>query len=520
MADVDVVVVGAGHNGLIAAAYLARAGMRVTVLERRANLGGAAGTVELWPGHRVDVGASAHVVFKQTGIAEELGLAEHGLEYLEFDPLYVALFPDGTAIHFWRDLDRTCESIARLSPVDAVAYRRFVQTWAPVAPLFLDLFSSPASVSGAAARVLAQLRRGGPGVFDLLGGLASSPRALLAKHFHDPRLQAALAFSAAQTGVPIDTAGSGATLLWWAMGHAWGNPAPRGGSGALADALHRKLAALGATVLPGQAARAVRRTAEGVEVDTDAGTLGARAVVMATHLRTTLDLLGDALPARAAARLRAVPLGNGCGVTLHLATEGLPDYPALPDGGADAHRAVQLFCPSPAHLDRAYADFLSGRPAREPAVAITSASAFDATRAPPGRHVLSLWAQWYPYALADGRRWDDIADAEAERILDAVGAYAPGLRASIRERRFSSPVTIERDLDLARANLMHLPMTPDRLLTSRPARGYAQHRLAPRIYLTGASTHPGGGVIGASGRLAAAAVLHDLRGPGAALEGA
>ncbi|MDB4929674.1 MAG: dependent oxidoreductase, partial [Myxococcaceae bacterium] len=507
MADVDVIVVGAGHNGLIAAAYLARAGMRVAVLERRANLGGAAGTVELWPGHRVDVGASAHVVFKQTGIAEDLGLAEHGLEYLEFDPQYVAQFPDGTAIHFWRDLDRTCESIARLSPGDAEAYRRFVHTWAPVGPFFLDLFSSPASVSGAAARVWAQLRRGGPGAVELLAGLASSPRALLDKYFRDPRLRAALAFSAAQTGVPTNTAGAGATVLWRAMGHAWGNPTPRGGSGALAEALHRKLASLGATVLPAQPARAVRVTAEGVEVDTDAGTLGARAVVMATHLTTTLDLLGDALPARTAARLRAVPLGNGCGVTLHLATGALPDYPALPDGGAAAHRAVQVFCPSPEHLDRAYEDFLAGRPAREPAVAITSPSAFDATRAPPGRHVLSLWAQWYPYALADGRRWDDIADAEAERILDAVAAYAPGLRASIRERSFGSPVVIERDLDLARANLMHLPMTPDRLLTSRPVRGYARHRLAPRVYVTGASTHPGGGVIGTSGRLAADAVL-------------
>ncbi len=516
MADYDVVVVGAGHNGLIAAAYLARAGLRVAVLERRSNLGGAAGTIELWPRHRADLGASAHVVFKQTGIAEELGLAEHGLEYLEFDPMYVAMFPDGTAIQFWRDLDRTCESIARVSPEDAEAYRRFVRTWAPVAPLFLDLFTSPASLPAAAGHLWAQLRRGGPGAIELVTGLASSPRALLRRYFRDPRLQAALAFSAAQTGVPTDTAGAGATLLWWAMSHAWGNPAPRGGSGALADALDRKLAALGATVLPGEPARNVRRTADGVEVITDGGALSARAVVMATHLKTTLRLLGDALPARASARLGSVPLGNGCGVTLHLATDGLPTYPALPDGGADAHRAVQLFCPSPDHLDRAHADFLAGRPAREPAVAITSATAFDPTRAPPGRHVLALWAQWYPYALADGRAWEDIADSETERILDVVAAYAPGLRASIRERRFSSPVAMERELDLARANLMHLPMTPDRLLTSRPAWGYADYRLAPRIYATGASTHPGGGVMGVSGRLAAAAVLRDLRGADAA----
>jgi phytoene dehydrogenase-like protein len=515
VADYDVVVVGAGHNGLVAAAYLAREGLRVAVLERRANLGGAAGTVELWPGHRVDVGASAHVVFKQTGIAEELGLAAHGLEYLEFDPMYVALFPDGTALHFWRDLDRTCASIARVSPEDAERYRRFVHTWAPAAPFFLDLFTAPASLPAAAGHVWAQLRRGRPDAFELLTGLASSPAAVLRRYFRDPRLQAALAFSSAQTGVPADTPGAGATLLWWAMGHAWGNPAPRGGSGALADALHRKLTTLGATVFPGQPARRVQRTVDDITIDTSGGTLSARAVVMATHLKTSLALLGDTIPARAAARLAAVPLGNGCGVTLHLATDALPAYPALPDGGAAAHGAVQQFCPSPEHLAAAYADFRAGRPARAPAVALTSATAFDPTRAPPGRHVLALWAQWYPYALADGRAWDDIAEEEADRILDAVAAYAPGLRASIRARHFGSPVVLERDLDLARANLMHLPMTPERLLTSRPAWGYADYRLAPRVYLTGASTHPGGGVMGVSGRLAARAVLHDLGAPAA-----
>ena len=513
MPDYDVVVVGAGHNGLVAAAYLARAGQRVAVLERAANLGGAAGTVERWPGHQVDVGASAHVVFKQTGIAEDLGLAEHGLEYLEFDPMYVALFPDGTAIEFWRDLDRTVESIARTSPHDAEAYRRFVHLWAPVAPLFLDLFTSPASISAAAGHFWAQLQRGGPGAVALMAGLASSPRAILRKHFRDPRLQGALAFSAAQTGVPSDAAGSGATLLWWAMGHAWGNPTPRGGSGMLAVALQRKIESLGGVVLAGQPASGVRRTDEGVEVDVDGGTISARAVVMATHLRTSLRLLGDALPARAAARLGAVPLGNGCGVTMHLATDGLPAYPALPDGGDNAHRGVQFLCPSPDHLDAAHSDYLAGRPAQAPAIAITSASAFDPSRAPPGRHVLALWAQWYPYALADGQRWDDIADREAERIIDVVAGYAPGLRASIRHQHFSSPVAMERTLDLAHANLMHLPMTPDRLYVSRPARGYADYRLAPRIYACGASTHPGGGVMGTSGRLAAAVVLEDLGGP-------
>lgn len=234
MADFDTIVVGAGHNGLIAAAFLAREGLRVAVLERRANVGGAAGTIELWPGHRVDVGAATHLVFRQTGIAEELGLEEHGLTYLEFDPQFVAHFPDGTVIHFWRDLDRTCESIARLSRHDADAYRRFVNTWAPVAPLFLDLFASPPSVCGTAGRLWRHLHSEGPHIVELLAGFASSPRARLVKYFIDPRVRAALAFPAAQTGVPSDTAGAEATVLWRAMSHAWGNPAPRGGSGALA----------------------------------------------------------------------------------------------------------------------------------------------------------------------------------------------------------------------------------------------------------------------------------------------
>lgn len=123
---------------------------------------------------------------------------------------------------------------------------------------------------------------------------------------------------------------------------------------------------------------------------------------------------------------------------------------------------------------------------------------------------MQLWAQWHPYALAGGRDWSELAETEAERILDVVSAHMPGLRDTIRARRFTSPVTLERELGLVRANLMHLPMTPDRLYALRPARGYTDYRLAPRIYLTGASTHPGGGIMGVSGRLAAQAVLEDL----------
>jgi phytoene dehydrogenase-like protein len=512
LADYDVVVVGGGHNGLIAAAYLAREGLRVAVIERKTVLGGAAATTELWPGHHADVGAASHVVFKQTGIAEDLGLAEHGLQYLDFDPMYVALEPGGPGIHFWRDLDRTCESIAAVSPEDAEAYRRFVQTWAPVAPFFLDLFTASPSVTGAAGHFWAQLRRGGPGVVELLAGLASSPAALVRKHFRHPLVQATLAFASAQTGLPTGTAGAGGALVWWAMSHAWGHPAPRGGSGALAEALHRKLVSLGGRVFPGQPARSVKRAADGVVVETDDGPVGAHAVVMATHLRTTLRLLGDTIPARASGRLGAVPLGNGAGVKLHLVTDRLPAFPGIPDGGAAAHRGIQQICPSLEHLERGYADFLAGRPAREPALAMTSPSAFDPTRAPSGRHVLGVWAQWYPYALADGQRWDDIREAQTERILDTIESCSPGFRGTIRELRFDSPLDLERDLDLPHANIMHLPMTPDRLMTSRPARGYASYRLAPGVYVTGASTHPGGGVIGASGRLAAAAVLHDLTG--------
>lgn len=357
MPDVDVVVVGGGHNGLVAAAYLARGGLSVAVLERRVELGGAAGSHEVWPGHRVDAGAAAHIVFCQTGIAQDLGLAAHGLEYLTFDPMYVAFLRDGSTIEFWRDLDRTCASIARISPPDAESYRRFVQTWAPAAPLLLDLFASPASIPAAAAHFWTQLGRRGPGVVELLRGFASSPVALVRRLFRDPRVQAPLLFSAAQTGVPPGAAGGGATLLWIAMSHHWGIPAPRGGSGMLAEALRSKILALGGRVAAGLPARAVRAAPDGVLVETDDGPIAARAVVMATHLHTAVSLLGDALPAATSARLGAVSAGDGCGVVLHLATEGLAPYPGLPDGGADAHRGHPALLPDPrrlrARLDRA-----------------------------------------------------------------------------------------------------------------------------------------------------------------------
>lgn len=510
MFDTDIAVVGGGHNGLIAAAYLARSGLRVTVLERRHELGGAAATHTPWPGHRVDAGASAHIVFYQTGIAEELGLAEHGLEYLTFDPMYVSFLPDGSTIEFWRDLDQTCTSIARISPADADAYRRFVQTWAPAAPLLLDLFSSPASITAATTHFWKQLWRKGPHLFELLRGFAESPATLVRRLFRDPRVQAPLLFSAAQTGVAPQTAGAGATLLWFAMSHQWGIPAPRGGSGMLAEALRRKIVSLGGTVHTNLPAQKVQKNADGVIIQTANGPITARTVVMATHLKTTLALLGDALPAPTSARLSAVSAGDGCGVLVHLATEGLPPYPALPDGGAHAHRGVQLFCPTPEAFERGWDELRAGSPATELAVALTSPSAFDASRAPPGRHVMQLWAQWHPYTLAGGRDWTEIAESETTRILNVVSQHMPGLRDAVRECRFSSPPMLERELDLARANLMHLPMTPDRLLTFRPAHGYADYRLAPGIYMTGASTHPGGGVMGVSGKLAARTILADL----------
>lgn len=516
--DCDVVVVGAGHNALVCAAYLAKAGLRVTVLERRAVVGGAVVTEEIVPGYRFDLGGSAHILIHHTPIVADLELERYGLDYIDLDPMFWMPFPDGRHITVWRDIDRTCQSIAAVSPADADRYRAFLDRWRPLAEATVASFLAPPTAANL-WRSFGRAQGGGRSrraedMTDLLRPYGD----LLRRSFDSPEVQALVGWMAAQSGPPPTEPLSAPFALWHPMYHVSGVRRPRGGSGQLTQALARMIAAHGGRiVVDAPVTRLVVERGRVVGAETaGGGVVTGRAVVSGAHVHTTAALVGEVnLPSAARRLLASTRTGNGFGMVLRCAVDALPDYlaqPTAPDGAPGAHhRALQLLCPSLDHIDRAYADYLGGAPSRDPGLIAMTFSAVDDTLAPPGKHVLFLWGQYYPYALAGGRHWDDIGDRVADDMLAALGRYAPNVAGSVTARLVETPLYLERTLGLLRGNVMHLEMSIDQMFLLRPALTMAGYRgPLPGLYLTGASTHPGGGILGASGRSAAAVVAGDL----------
>lgn len=508
----DVVVVGAGHNALVAACYLARAGLDVEVVERREVVGGAVSTVERFPGYLMDVGSSAHIMVRHTGIAEDLDLASCGLAYLDLDPWGFAPFGE-EAIAFHVSLDATCDSIAAVcGDRDASAYRVFAEDWGARNTRIFEAFMDPPTV-GRLGRHLAGLGRvTGLSGLELSRQFLTSGDALLDATFDDERLKTALAWLGAQSGPPTHEVATADLVGWNAVMHRRPPGRAVGGSGMLSVALARRLEALGATLRLGDGAAriAVRDGAVRGVVTATGERVAARTVVAGCHVLETLRLAGDdGFPAGFAERARStLRTGNGIGMVVRLATTGLPRYPGSL-GGAE-WSALQLLAPSRAFLREAHGAFLAGRPPSEPAALAMTFSAIDPSLAPAGRHNVTVWGQWHPYALADGGSWDAIREREGEKLVAAVDRAAPGFAASVERMHVQTPLDLERELGLVRGQVMHLEMTLDQMFAWRPLPELAGYRTpVTGLYLTGASTHPGGGVFGASGRSAARVVLRD-----------
>ncbi len=523
----DVVVVGGGHNGLTCACYLQKAGLRVLVLERRPIVGGAVCTETMFGGYRIDVGSSAHIMIHLTPVVRELELDRYGLDYIDMDPFAFYPLPDGSgAIEFWRDLDRTCASIEKISPRDAVAYRHFVEFWGAINEGVFSAFLKPPTPGNLAwTMATGQFNRAdsASGPLDTLRRLFTSYGQLIEETFESEALRAAMTWLAAQSGPPPDEIGTGDFVGWHAMLHRSGAKHPRGGSGMLTQALQRCLEARGGEVrLQAEVRRIVVEGGQvrGVEIGTGASRelVPAPIVVSNAHVQTTLLKLvgGDALPGDLAARVERVRVGNGFGMAVRCAANALPDYLAAPSGGKPhpSHHGLQLLCPSVEYLKRGYEDFRKSIPAREPAAIAMTFSAIDADVAPPGKHTLFLWGQYHPYELANGESWDDIAEREADKLLDVVYRYAPNMRGAITDRYVQTPLDLERKLGLLRGNVMHVEMSFDQMFCFRPLPELSAYKV-PQIgglYLTGASTHPGGGVFAASGYNTAGVVLRDYAG--------
>ena len=488
---IDVAIAGAGHNGLVAAAYLARAGLSVEVFERRELVGGACVTEELWPGVRASPGAYTLSLLRAE-IVRDLDLARHGLVVVPHEPYLFAPLPDGRRVVTWSDPRRTCAQIeADWSRADADAYGEWAGRWEAAAARARPLMLEPADRSRWLDAV-------GPEILD--GSIADDLGAIPSEQVRVPfAIQGLIGTLAA----PED-AGTAFVAFYHDLGEAAGSPGAwgyaRGGMGTVTGALRRAAEAAGATVsVATPVERLVVEDGRAVGVVLDGGReVRARAVLSnADPVRTaSLAGLGEAAaaPPTAAAWRQAGPV-----VKVMLLLDGLPDFPSWP-GEEPWHGAIDIGF-TLADLSAAAADARAGRPAERPWIEAACQTAADPTLAPPGRHVVSLFCQSFPP--------DADADAAADAAIARFAEVCPGLPDRIVDRLALGPRELEARFGLTGGHIFHGEMLPGQLLERR--HGPRRFGGIEGLYLCGSGAHPGGAVTGAPGYLAAQAVLEDLR---------
>jgi phytoene dehydrogenase-like protein len=522
----DAIVVGGGHNGLTTAAYLARGGLDVCVLERRHILGGACVTEELWPGQRVSR-ASYVVSMLQPKVVEDLELRRYGYRAVPLDPAYAALTPEGP-IYFFDDSSRTAESIAGYSPHDAEAYAGFEDLLFRVAAFLRPtlLREPPALGSRQPGDLLGLVREGARtaglarrDVHDLVRVFTMSVGDLLDDWFEHDGLKGSIA-STGVVGVWAGprTPGTAYNLLHHALGEldgvsgAWGQVI--GGMGAISQAIARSAEAAGAVVRT--AAEVASIDVRGGEVTgvtlSDGESMSAPIVASGAHPKTTiLDLAGpDSFPDEVVADMRRYRTRGGS-VKINMVLSEPPRYEGVDDEQqALLHRTGVNLCPSVDYLEQAWQDALAGRPAAAPYVECELPSAVDSTLTDDGTWVMTMFTQYGP---PDAEAWEDGArERYAQACVDHLARYAPNVPDAIIHREVLAPPDLERVFGLIDGSIFQGEQGLDQMAFMRPSPLLAHYATPVRgLYLCGAGTHPGGGVMAASGHNAAKRILRDRR---------
>jgi phytoene dehydrogenase-like protein len=519
----DAIVVGAGHNGLVTACYLARAGLRVLVLERRHLVGGACVTEEIFPGFKVSTAAYVNSLFHEA-IVRDLKLAGYGYHVLARDPSSFTPFPDGRSLLMGPDAMLTRTEIAKFSARDAERYPHYEAMLERVAAVVEPtLAMAPPDLLRPRLGDLRTLfglhrsfRRLGAGAGEAIEILTGAARPLLDRWFESDELKATLATDAvigamASPSMP----GTAYVLFHHVMGETegkrgvWGYV--QGGMGGLTQALAAAARDLGAEIrCEAEVARILVRdgTAVGVALargdEFHAPIVASNADARVTFLRL---LERRALPEDFVAAVERISYASAS-LKINVALAELPSFRALPGTApGPQHRGTIHICPDQDYIERAFDDAKYGRPSARPVLECTIPSVVDPSVAPPGRHLMSMFVQYAPYVLREGS-WDELREPFADRCFALLDEYAPNFSRSVLARQVLTPLDLERVFNLTGGNIFQGAMTPAQLFAFRPVPGFARYRTPIKgLYLCGAAAHPGGGVMGTPGLNAAREIL-------------
>jgi phytoene dehydrogenase-like protein len=521
----DVIVIGGGHNGLVNAAYLAKAGKKVLVLERRHVLGGAAVTEEIIPGFLFSE-CSYVVSLLRPEIIRELDLPRHGLEILPLDGTFSPM-PDGN--HLWRmnDHAKSIREIRRHSRVDAEAYDEFSKMMTPMCRFVKPMLSMvPPDPTTLNPRDLKQLHfmmqrfreLSSDERYTLIQLMTMSSADFLDQWFETDVLKATMSASGIiGTFLGIRSPGTAYVLLHHYMGEidgafrSWGFS--RGGTGAISNAIAaaareagveiRTKAPVGKIVVKnGRAAGIVLQSGEEI---------GANVVSSSVDPHLTFEKFLDPfeLPADFLEGVRRYKFRGSSG-KVNIALDALPEFKSMPGDGAHLRGAISI-SPSMEYMERAYDDAKYGHYSRRPYIDMVIPSLTDPSVAPPGKHVLSCFVQYAPYKLAQGT-WDDQREAFGDNVIDTISEYAPNIKKIIVGRQILTPLDLEREFGLTQGNIFQGELSLEQLFFLRPVAGWAYYRTpVDNLYMCGSATHPGGGIMGANGRIASQVILKEWK---------
>lgn len=511
----DAVIIGGGHNGLVTAAYLARAGRKVLALERRELLGGCAVTEELWPGYRVSSGAYLTSLMQER-VIRELDLPRYGYQVDAKDPAFFSVFPDGRHFFMWQDRAKTLAEIAKFSKRDAEVYPAYEDQLERLSQVVEDLLLTippPFPPKGLGdligyLKLAGKLRGLGPRhMVALVKVFTQSAAEFLDEWFESEQVKVTLATDGVigANGGPRSP-GTAYILLHHCMGGVAGHRGlwgfVRGGMGAVSEAIAASARAKGAEIRANAAVeRVLVRNGRAYAVALESGE-EIEAGQIASNLDpklTFLKLVAERdLPAEFVDAIRHFRI-EGTSCKINLALSGLPEFTAYPGAPGPQHRATMHICPSIEYVERAWDDAKYGRPSERPLLELTLPTMYDPSLAPAGKHIMGIFLQYAPYTLREGA-WDDLREPFGDRVISLIEEYAPNIRSIIEHRQVLSPLDMERRFGITGGNIFHGEMSLDQMFVMRPVAGWARYRTpVAGLFLCGSGAHPGGGVMGAPG---------------------